>query len=198
MLKKISIDDGVNMLAHGKPQDTYYIVLDKEYAFHGNSPQKKYNINVMNRMHISRLPLIVPGGCVVMQEGDIIIYHYSTEKDNFFINWWNFLSAKLHECNIDAQLGHELTELHHDMLVHNKDDKYFKFGTHSENLAWPGLYFSCCGIMLHVNIRHIRQITSVSGVKYPRGLSAWGVKTEDIETWFLEFMQKKYGLKPYK
>lgn len=192
MLKKISLDMVPLTFANEKPGTTCYCILDKEYVFHGNSSQKKYKINAMNRMGLKRLPLIVPGGCVVLQENDIILYHYTTQPDDFFRIWSIYLMNFLKERHIKAFIGHELNAKHHDLLIKGKDHTY-KFGTHSENEAWPGLYFSCCGIAFHVKTNHIRKITAVSETKVPRGLSSWGIKTEEIEQLFLKFMKEVYN-----
>ena len=200
MLKKISIDDGAQMIATGKPGETYYIILEKEYVFHGYSdkPEKKFNIDAINRMHLQRLPLIVPGGCVVLQKGDLIVYHYSSGPDNFFANWVKFFEKKLKAKNIPFELGHELfNERHHDFLIKKKEkDMWWKVGTHSENFAWEGLYFSCFGVVDHINLKHIKQVTRVSEKKEPAGLSAWGITSEMLEQWFLEFMKEVYRETP--
>lgn len=198
MLRKISIDDGAKMIADGKPGETYYIILDKEYVFHGNSPEKRYKIDEMNRMGLPRLSLIVPGGCVVLQKGDLIVYHYSTAADEFFAKWVKFFENKLKSRNIPFELGHELFNAkHHDFLIPKKEPQHWwKVGTHSENFAWPGLYFSCFGLVNRVNIRHIRRITDISTIKEPAGLRAWGITSEDLEIWFLEFMEETYKERP--
>lgn len=199
-LQKKTIDETIEIYTKGKPGETYYCILEREHVFHGASdkPEKQFNINAINRMQLGRLPLLVPGGCVVLQKGDLIVYHYSVQPDNFFANWVDFFGAKLKERNIPFELGHELfNSKHHDFLIKKKEpNKWWKVGTHSENFAWEGLYFCCFGIVDHINLKHIKQVTTVSDIKEPAGLSAWGISSEMIEQWFLEFMKKFYNEEP--
>lgn len=199
MLKKISIDDGAKTVWEGKPGQTYYIILEREYVFHGftDKPEKKINKDAINRMHLDTLSLIVPGGCVVMQKGDLIVYHYSHGADGFFANWVTFFTKKLAKRNIKLEIDHELiNDKHHDLLIRKKTGSFWKIGTQSENFAKPDLYFCCMGIMDHVNIKHISKVVKVSEWKEPAGLSAWGISSDDLEQWFLEFMRTVYKETP--
>lgn len=188
-VKKVSIDWGVEHLTEGKPGETYYIILDKEYVFHGQS-KKRRDLNEIKRLQLGILKLPVAGGTVVLQPGDLIIYHFSEEKDDFFHDWSSYLLDYMRNRGLNVILDHPLSEPHHDFLLQGAQ-KTYKFGTHSEGPNAFGGYFSCCGIATRVNHKHIKQITVLSEKKIPQGVSAWGISSEELEQVFLDFTMKK-------
>ena len=118
------------------------------------------------------------GGTIVANEGDVVIGHMAEPENGwhdrfvaYFVDW---LKAK----------GLNADYVSNDIVV----DGYKVCGmciTRYGRIDYTGGIIS-----MNVNLDHIKAICKKPMVKVPKGLSEWGVTTEEVEQMFLEFCEK--------
>lgn len=115
------------------------------------------------------------GGTIISNEGDVLIGHFYTPENGwhdrfvaYFVDW---LKAK----------GLNAEYVRNDILV----DGYKVCGmciTRYGRIDYTGGIIS-----VNTNLEHIKQICKKPMVKVPKGLSEFGITTEEVEAMFLEF-----------
>lgn len=117
-------------------------------------------------------------GTIVSNAGDILIGHFAEPEngwyDRFVAYFLDWLKAK--------GLNAEFTS--NDILV----DGYKVCGmciTRYGRIDYTGGIIS-----MNTNLGHIKQICKKPMVKVPKGLSEYGISTEEVEAMFLEFCEK--------
>ena len=115
------------------------------------------------------------GGTIISNAGDVLIGHFYTPENGwhdrfvaYFVDW---LKAK----------GLNAEYVKNDILV----DGYKVCGmciTRYGRIDYTGGIIS-----VNTNLEHIKQICKKTMVKVPKGLSEFGITTEEVEAMFLEF-----------
>ena len=119
------------------------------------------------------------GGTILANQGDIIASHLA-EPEN---GWLNRFAA----CFVDwlkaKGLNAEFTN--NDILV----DGYKVCGTCITR--YGRIDFSSVYIGINTNLDHIKAICKKPMVKVPKGLSEYGITTEEVEQMFLDFCEQE-------
>ena len=117
------------------------------------------------------------GGTILSNKGDVVIAHfYMTSNDwlhrfnTYFVDW---LKAK----GLNAELSRN------DILV----DGYKVCGTCITR--YGRIDYSGVAISMNVNLEAIKKICKKPMVKVPKGLSEYGITTEEVEEMFLKFCE---------
>ena len=118
-------------------------------------------------------------GTFVSNAGDVGIGHCGTIDNDwcsrfihYFVNWLN-------------KRGLQATTEKNDILV----DGYKVCGM---CVTRYGLIDYSCGLIgINTNLEHIKQICTKPMVKVPKGLSEYGITTEEVEQMFLDFCEQE-------
>ena len=117
------------------------------------------------------------GGTILATEGDIILSHLDEPGNGwiqrFAVHFVDWLRAR--------GLNAEYTD--NDVLV----DGYKVCGTCVTR--YGRIDFSSAILTVNANLDHIKAICKKPMVKVPRGLSEYGITTEEVEQMFLEFCE---------
>lgn len=118
------------------------------------------------------------GGTILANKGDIIFSHLDKPENewlfcfaDYFVNW---LKCK----------GLNAEYVNNDILV----DGYKVCGLCITR--YGRIDFSSAYIGIHTNLDHIKTICRKPMVKVPKGLSEWGITTEEVEQMFLAFCEQ--------
>jgi lipoate-protein ligase A len=118
------------------------------------------------------------GGTIVTNPGDLVIGHYYV-LDN---EWHKRFSTYF--CNWLCEKGLKASLENNDITV----DGYKVCGiciTRYGNLDFTGV-----AIGINTNLDHIKAICKKPMVKVPKGLSDYGITTEEVEQMFLDFCEQ--------
>lgn len=131
---------------------------------------KEHNLDVYNSKHM--------GGCIILGKGDVEfnIFRYNGWQDGKEISNKILEYLKTRIENVSLQ--------ENDFLV---DGKYkvasFSSVNTGDNFIYTGFHFS-----VNVNLDHIKNICTKPMNKIPKGLSEYGITTEDIRQLFLNLI----------
>lgn len=118
------------------------------------------------------------GGTILSNKGDILLGHFAELnngwRDSFMIYFTNWLKSK----GLNAECNNN------DILV--------------DGYKVCGMCITCYGridytggiISMNVNLDHIKAICKKPMQKVPKGLSEYGITTEEVEQMFLEFCKE--------
>lgn len=143
-------------------------IPDKNYVFSGRNENfnKKYCIE--NNIGILSFPN--EGGVLVINKGDVELGHFSKDVHNKFNeNFATKLTQYLQEKNINASMEGN------DILI---DNMYKCVGYSSRRFG--EILYSAFHISINVNLELIKNICTKPMIKIPKGLSYYGVTTEEV------------------
>ena len=177
-MKLETLEDGIAHLKYlisFPKMDNSYIILNKtivNYANKNDVNQEFCDINNIETTYLKR-----QGGTFVFGEGDIVFLH-SGWNDHFGPQWIQYLKNKLIKYNLDIKQDNN------DLLV----DGYKFLGDTQINMTDIGynVYICCISIKHQPNL--IQTICNKNTVKIPRGLSYYGLTSDIIEKWYLDFV----------
>lgn len=115
------------------------------------------------------------GGTILANKGDIILSHLDTPE-----NGWLFKFAE-HFVDWLKSKGLNAEYIGNDILV----DGYKVCGLCITR--YGRIDFSSAYIGINIDLDHIKQICRKPMVKVPKGLSEYGITTEEVEQMFLDF-----------
>ena len=121
------------------------------------------------------------GGVVVVNEGDISVIHFG-EIGN---NWMHQFALYLIEWY--KSKGLNATYEDNDVMI----DGYKISGLSAT--PYDHIQYSTIHIGVNTNLRHIKDICKKPMIKIPKGLSEYGITTEEVEQVFLEFCEQDVG-----
>ena len=147
-------------------------IPDNHYAFTGYQ-NNIINYNNIDKYNVRILNFPNEGGAIITSKGDLDLGHFSKDINNTFnIDVANKLETYLKNKNINAQF------IGNDLIVDNK----YKCGSFSSR-RFKDLLYSAFHISINVNLQIIRDICikPMSDNKIPKGLSDYGITTEEIK-----------------
>lgn len=118
------------------------------------------------------------GGTIVGNKGDFVVIHFYRPENGFADRFTAYLVNWLKSKGLNA------TNERNDVLV----DGYKVCGM--AVTRYGRIDYTACFIGVNTNLDHIRAICKKPMVKVPRGLSEFGITTEEVETMFLDFCKK--------
>ena len=119
------------------------------------------------------------GGTILANQGDIILSHLDAPENG----WLTRFAAALTEWLKDKWLNAECVG--NDILV----DGFKVCGLCITR--YGRIDFSSAIIGIHTDLDHIKAICKKPMKKVPKGLSEYGITTEEVERWFLDFCEKE-------
>ena len=120
------------------------------------------------------------GGVVVVSEGDISIIHFGDIGDDWMHRFAHYLIERYKEKGLNA------TYEDNDVLI----DGYKISGLSAT--PYGHIQYSTIHIGINTNLDHIKAICRKPMKKVPKGLSEYGITTDEVEQMFLEFCEKEY------
>jgi hypothetical protein len=117
------------------------------------------------------------GGAVVVNEGDVSVILFGEIGNSIMLDFASYLIDRYREKGLNAVLEGN------DVLV----DGYKISGLSAT--PYGSIQYSTIHIGVNTNLDHIKAICKKPMVKVPRGLSEWGVTTEEVEQMFLDFCE---------
>lgn len=120
------------------------------------------------------------GGVVVVSEGDVSIVHFGGIGDGWMHRFADYLIDEYKARGLNA------TYEDNDVLV----DGYKISGLSAT--PYGHIQYSTIHIGINTNLDHIKAICRKPMKKVPKGLSEYGITTEEVEQMFLEFCEKEY------
>lgn len=160
-------------------EDCLYLLYEDTYVVPGNGIQP--NLEYISENDVKLFEMPNEGGTIVVSKGDIgfgsVFYE---NKTNEFLD---YCAEKLKEYLISKNL---------DVKVENNDilvDNTFKVGSFSSR-RYGNVIFGVFQISINVNLELIKHVCNKEMVKVPRGLSEYGITTEEIKNWLLKTVSK--------
>lgn len=130
----------------------------------------KYGYMVLDTQHT--------GGAVVVSEGDVSVIHFGEIGNNWMQRFAYYLIDKYMEKGLNATFDGN------DVLI----DGYKISGLSAT--SYGHIQYSTIHIGINANLDHIKAICKKPMVKVPKGLSEYGITTEEIEQMFLDFCEQ--------
>lgn len=118
------------------------------------------------------------GGTILANKGDIIFSHLDSPGNGWLDKFATYFVDRLRTKGLNAD------HTDNDILV----DGYKVCGLCIT--SYGRIDFSSAIISLNINLEHIKAICKKPMVKVPKGLSDYGITTEEVEEMFLEFCKK--------
>ena len=117
------------------------------------------------------------GGLVVVGEGDVSVIHFGEIGNDWMHRFAKYLIERYKEKGLDATFDGN------DVLVNG-----YKISGLSAT-PYEHIQYSTIHIGINTDLDHIKAICKKPMVKVPKGLSEYGVTTEEVEQMFLEFCE---------
>lgn len=115
------------------------------------------------------------GGAVVVSEGDISVVHFGWVGNEWMHSFARYLIERYRGMGLDASFDGN------DVLIEG-----YKISGLSATI-YGHIQYSTIHIGINTNLDHIKAVCKKPMVKVPRGLSEWGITTEEVEEMFLAF-----------
>lgn len=115
------------------------------------------------------------GGVVVVNKGDMSVVHFGEIGNDWMHRFANYLIERYKEKGLNA------TYEDNDVLI----DGYKISGLSAT--PYGHIQYSTIHIGINTNLDHIKQICRKPMNKVPKGLSEYGITTEEVEQMFLDF-----------
>lgn len=117
------------------------------------------------------------GGTILSSKGDVVIAHFYSPVNDWLKNFNAYFVEWLKSKGLSASCEKN------DILV----DGYKVCGTCIT--TYGRIDYSGVAISMNVNLDHIKAICKKPMVKVPKGLSEYGITTEEVEEMFLKFCE---------
>ena len=115
------------------------------------------------------------GGAVVVADGDVSVIHFGEIGNDWMHRFANYLIERYKERGLDATFDGN------DVLI----DGYKISGLSAT--PYGHIQYSTIHIGINTNLDHIKAICRKPMNKVPKGLSEYGITTEEVEEMFLAF-----------
>ena len=181
-MKIIKIDNKNNLIEEAKKylssnvKDSicFYVVTEKKFVA---LPLKKdYNLNKIKELKYDFEQLNYLGGTIVCEQGDLEIAYYDTKYNLFKDKFKNYFIKWLLEKGIKAEFKDN------DILIDG-----FKACGISFQSFFKGINVTLIHIGVNTNLENIKKICNKKMIKIPKGLSEYGITSEEVEQMFLDF-----------
>lgn len=118
------------------------------------------------------------GGTIVVEEGDIdIVYIGDFFKNTFAFDFTNYFVKWLQNKGLNA------IKDNNDILI----DNYKVYGMSNQGFFFGGQKADFIHIGINTNLENIKEICTKPMIKIPKGLSEYGITTEEVEQVLLDF-----------
>ena len=154
--------------------DNSYVIVDKINVNYSDKYECNIDYCIEHDIPVTYLKRL--GSTFVLNKGDFIFLHCNKD-DNFIGKWEKYLRNKL------AEKGLDLVYDNNDFLV----DNHKIMGGFGEKINdnWH-IYVVCMSIKDSNEV--INNVCLKESTKKPRALECYGISTEEVEKWYLDFI----------
>lgn len=176
---KVESQDAVDTINHfieNQEHGIAYCVHDKKSVFVSKSSEidrdacVKLGYKVLETQH--------NGGAVVVNEGDMSVIIFGETNNDYMQNLASYLIGRYKAKGLNSNFDGN------DVLI----DGYKTSGLSATD--YGNIQYSTIHIGINTNLDHIKAICRKPMKKVPKGLSEYGVTSEEIEQMFLDFCHK--------
>ena len=118
------------------------------------------------------------GGTILNNKGDLIFAHFGEPENGWIFGFIDYFVDWLKAKGLNAEF------VDNDVLVDNHKICGICITRHGM------IDFTCCFLCVNVDLEAIKAICKKPMKKVPRGLSEYGITTEEVEQMFLEFCKE--------
>lgn len=154
-----------------------YCVHDEKLAFVAKA--EDINADACEEYGYTAIDTKHTGGVVVVNKGDMSVVHFGAVGNVVMKDFAMYLIDKYKERGLNA------TYEDNDVLI----DGYKISGLSAT--TYGNLQYSTIHIGINTNVDHIKQICRKPMTKVPKGLSDYGITTEEVEQMFLDFCNQE-------
>jgi hypothetical protein len=153
-----------------------YCVHDEKLAFVAKVDDvnadacEEYGYTILDTQHT--------GGVVVVNKGDMSVVHFGTVDNRVMQDFADYLIERYKERGLNA------TYEGNDVLI----DGYKISGL--SGTVYGNIKYSTIHIGVNTNLDHIKAICKKPMAKVPKGLSDYGITSEEVEAMFLAFCEQ--------
>lgn len=169
------IDEATKYIKGGLHRTAYVIVESPVVIVHRKS---QVDEEICKTLGYEIVESYNNAGTIVSNEGDVLIGHFASPNNDWYNKFVEYFLEWLKNKGLNADF------VSNDILV----DGYKVCGmciTRYGRIDYTGGIIS-----MNVNLEHIKAICKKPMVKVPKGLSGYGITTEEVEEMFLEFCKK--------
>ena len=180
-IEELFIENAVQRMKEiiqSKTEIVVYGVPTVPYILTGATNIEGKDFEFDGKTKVLSLPNI--GGTLIMSEGDLDIGHFKLGFNNFNERFGKELLEYLSKKNIKCEW------VGNDLIV---DSKY-KVASYS-SVMYDGLLYSAFHISVNIHLDIIKKVCKKEMVKIPRGLSDYGITTEELKKLLFNFVDKE-------
>lgn len=154
-----------------------YVVVERPVAI----VHRKYQVDedVCNALGYEIVESYNNAGTIVSNAGDILVGHFAEPGNGWLKRYADSFLVWLHSKGLNAEY------VDNDILV----DGYKVCGmcvTRYGRIDYTGGIIS-----VNANLEHIKAMCTKAMKKVPKGLGEYGITTEEVENWFIEFCKEE-------
>lgn len=138
----------------------------------------EYGYMVLETMH--------SGGAVVVSEGDVSVIHFGSIINDWMPKFAQYLIEQYKAKGLNA------TYEGNDVLIDG-----YKISGLSES-QYNRIKYSTIHIGINTNLDHVKAICKKPMEKVPKGLSEYGITTEEVEQMFLDYIEQEKRIEDNK
>lgn len=146
-----------------------------ETPFTQVSTKKQIDEYVCQNLGYEVYELFHNGGAIVQNSGDVLMAHFGIPENGWIYKFIDFFVSWLKTKGLNADY------IDNDIVV----DNYKVCGL--AVTRYGRIDYSCIFVGINTNLDHIKAICKKPMKKVPKGLSKYGITTEEVEEMFLEF-----------
>lgn len=154
-----------------------YCVHDEKSVFVSESSE--INRDVCDELGYKILETQHSGGAVVVNEGDVSVIIFGEIGNEYMLNFASYLIDRYKEMGLNA------TFEGNDVLI----DGYKISGLSAT--PYGQIQYSTIHIGVNTNLDHIKAICKKPMEKVPKGLSEYGITTDEVEKMFIAFCKEQ-------
>lgn len=141
--------------------------------------EREIDKNTCDNMGYTVYPAFYNGGTILCNKGDLVFAHFGNPGNGWIYGFVNYFVDWLKARGLNAEF------VDNDVLV----DGYKVCGTcitrHGQ------IDYTCCFVCIDIDLNHITALCRKAMNKVPKGLSEYGITTEEVEQMFLEFCEQE-------
>ena len=119
------------------------------------------------------------GGVVVVSAGDVSVIHFGEIENDWMRRFAKYLIKRYREKGLNAEFKGN------DVLI----DGYKISGLSAKQ--YGEVQYSTIHFGINTNLEHIKEICKKPMKKIPKGLSEYGITTEEVEQMFLDYIEQE-------
>lgn len=162
-------------ISHGKHGIIYGVVENPYVQVHRDTQVDK---DICSKFGYGIVELFHNGGTLVLNPGDMVMGHFGSIGNGWYERFVSYFLEWLKARGLNAEYTSN------DILVDG-----FKVSAYCVTV-YGRIDYTGIFIGISTNLDHVKAICRKPMVKVPKGLSDYGITTEEVERMFLDFCEK--------